>query len=108
MALRMVAALVGIAVVAAFLWLPVYNTGDALIRGASGITYVWLFAGVALVCLPVVLPQSWAHRVSVLVGTLMIIGSFVSVLGMFFIPAGVLLLASAWLERHSGRSPKSA
>lgn len=101
-ALRAAAAAAGIAVVPISLWLPVHSSGGSLTEDVGASFYAALAIGVVVACLPFFTHGPRSRRVASAAGLLLVLGSFVTVLGVFFLPAALLLLLSAWAERGSG------
>ncbi len=96
LALRAAAAAAGLAVVPASLWLPVHSSGGSLTEDVGALFYAALAIGVVVACLPFFTHGPRSRRVTAGAGLLLVMGSFVTVLGMFFLPAALLLLLSAW------------
>lgn len=105
-ALTVAAGILGLAVIPITLLLPVYSSGDTLSDQAGGLYYLALGIGMALACLPALVGNSWRNA-ALVCGVLLLLSSFVTMLGMFFIPAGIALCLAAWTSgaaRKSGRS----
>lgn len=91
-----------VAVVAVAFLAPVYSSGETLSDTTGDLLILALALGVALTLIPVVVPATAKRTTFWVCGSILVLSSFVTVLGVFFIPAGLLLMICGGLvPKHS-------
>jgi hypothetical protein len=102
--LSIAAAILAAAVVPVSFLAPLYSSGRTISDTAGGLFLVALAVGVVLAIIPLVVPGSVRQATCWVCGALLVLTSFITVLGMFFIPSGIILMVCGYL---SGRKPSS-
>lgn len=102
--LSLAAAVLAMAVVPLAFLVPLYSSGRTISDTAGGLFHVALALGVVLAVVPLIVPEQARTAAFWTCGSLLVLTSFVSVLGMFFIPSGLVLLVAGYL---SGRGHPS-
>jgi len=96
------AAVSGLAVVPVVFLLPAYSSGETISENAGGwLFYSALFSAALLACVPLLVPKSALRTAGWICGVLLLLSAFVTVIGVFFVPAGVLLCVAA-ARQHAG------
>lgn len=76
---------------------PSYSDGRSLAEVNGSHVYLVLAGLVLVVSLPGRVPVEYRQGLSLAVGVGLAVFSFVTTIGVFFLPAGALLLVAAWL-----------
>lgn len=83
--------------------LPIYSSGAGS-RRLSEVNGDWIFALVAallvIAVIPIVAHERAFRWLAVLCGLVLIIGSFATVVGVFFLPSGLALVAAGAVARR--------
>lgn len=84
---------------------PAYSSGDTITDSAGVLVYIALAVGIVLALIPIGVPEGTKKVAYWTCGSLLILSSFVTVLGMFFIPSGLILLSCGALAGRRSASP---
>lgn len=99
-----IAAGLGLAVIPLAFSLPLYSSGETLADNVGGVFYVAVGVGAVLAALPLLVPVEARRDVALISGLLLLLSSFVTALGMFFIPSGALLCLVALASNSAART----
>ncbi|MGA7397702.1 MAG: hypothetical protein WBW62_09675 [Solirubrobacterales bacterium] len=81
-------------------FVPLYSSGATIVQQNGSLPLFVAFAVAVLVAVPLLLPEPAAGRFAMYGGIAIALTSFVTVLGLFFLPAALLLVYSGAVGRR--------
>jgi len=95
-------AAVGFALVAVMVvvFAPLYSSGGTLVQENGSLPLLLASAATVVVAIPLILTGEAARRTALIAGVVLALSSFVTVLGIFILPAALLLIYSGLAARE--------
>ena len=96
--------LLAIAVVPVALLAPVYSDGETIADNSGALLFFALAAGTVVASIPLSVPESMRRGAFWCCGAALVLSSFITVLGMFLVPSGLVLMLCGYLAGRQARA----